>query len=146
MTIRNYQPSDYPAIADIYNASKLDELTFEKRQHTLLPLESDEPRQADLLSSTIFVYGKDAIQGYSAVKANTIQSLYVHPRYRRQGVARALLNVALQQINGAAMLQVVKSNSPSKALYYEYGFVDVEEYEVNYNGVNVTVNRMLRQQ
>jgi putative acetyltransferase len=146
MAIRNYQTTDYPAIAEIYNASKLDELKFEECKYVLLPLDQDAKRRSDLLSSTIFVYGTNKIKGYSAVAGSRIQSLYVHPDYRGQGIGRALLAFALESIGGDATLQVVKSNTPSKTLYRTYGFVDIEESEVNYNGMNVTVNKMLRRQ
>ncbi|MGR6873321.1 N-acetyltransferase family protein [Pseudomonas sp. HK3] len=144
MTIRNYHPNDYPAIADIYNASKLDELKFEDNHYQLLPLDLDAKRQFNLLNSTIFVYDDALIKGYSAVNGNTIQSLFVHPDFRGLGIGRALLAFALQGIDGNATLQVVKSNIPSKTLYRAYGFSDIEESEANYNGVNVTINTMLR--
>lgn len=142
MTIRCYQASDFPSIVRIYNASKLDELKFEAHQHVLLPLETDHKRRSDLLSANIYVYAPNEIKGYAAVSENLIQSLYVHPEHRCQGIGRALLEHALQHIKGRAHLYVVKSNVISKQLYHVYGFVDIDESKVDYNGISVTINTM----
>ena len=110
-----------------------------------MPLEQDAKRRTALFASMIFVYQEQStIKGYSAISDNTLQSLYVHPDARGQGIGRLLLNHALAQLKGEVSLQVVESNMPSKQLYYSCGFVDVETYDVDYNGVMVRVNKMLK--
>lgn len=143
--IRDYCASDFSAIAAIYNASKLDELRFEAKTFTLLPLEQDDKRRSALLAAKIFVYEKQGIiKGYSAISENTLQSLYVAPSARGQGIGRLLLNHALMHVKGDVTLQVVESNTPSKQLYFSCGFVDVATYDVDYNGLMVSVNKMLK--
>ena len=143
--IRDYCVSDFSAVVAIYNASKLDELKFETKEFTLLPLEQDENRRTALFASMIFVYQEQStIKGYSAISDNTLQSLYVHPNSRGQGIGRLLLNHALAQLKGEVSLQVVESNIPSKQLYYSCGFVDAQTYDVDYNGAMVRVNKMLK--
>jgi GNAT superfamily N-acetyltransferase len=143
--IRDYCASDFLAVAAIYDASKLDELRFETKEFTLLPLEQDAKRRTGLLASMIFIYEEQStIKGYSAISDNTLQSLYVHPNSRGQGIGRLLLNHALAQLKGEVSLQVVESNMPSKQLYYSCGFVDAHSYDVDYNGVMVRVNKMLK--
>lgn len=143
--IRDYCAADFDAIAAIYNASKLDELRFETKEFTLLPLEQDAKRRSALLAATIFVYQEHSdIKGYSAISDHTLQSLYVKPDARGQGIGRLLLNHALAQLKSEVTLQVVASNAPSKQLYFSCGFVDVGTYDVDYNGVIVRVNKMLK--
>lgn len=143
--IRDYCASDFSAIAAIYNASKLDELRFEAKTFTLLPLEQDDKRRSALLAAKIFVYEKQGIiKGYSAICENTLQSLYVAPNARGQGIGRLLLHHALMHVKGDVTLQVVESNTPSKQLYFSCGFVDVATYGVDYNGLMVSVNKMLK--
>ena len=47
-------------------------------------------------------------------------------------------------VKGDVTLQVVESNTPSKQLYVSCGFVDVATYDVDYNGLMVSVNKMLK--
>jgi ribosomal-protein-alanine N-acetyltransferase len=58
-----------------------------------------------------------------------IMNLAVHPQYRRQGVARALLEESLSRARalGAAVawLEVRPSNQPAQALYESFGFQKV---------------------
>lgn len=58
-----------------------------------------------------------------------ILNLAVHPRRRRRGVARRLLEEALRLAReagaGAAWLEVRPSNTEARALYESFGFVEV---------------------
>lgn len=62
----------------------------------------------------------------------TILYLSIDPRYRRQGLARQLVQ-ALQVAVGrqTIMLEVRQSNEPARALYQQCGFIQVGE-RVNY--------------
>ena len=62
----------------------------------------------------------------------TILYLSIDPRYRRQGLARQLVQ-ALQVAVGSQtiMLEVRQSNEPARALYQQCGFIQVGE-RVNY--------------
>ena len=56
-----------------------------------------------------------------------ILNIAVHPGYRRQGVASALLIAVLQTLRSSAVtrifLELRASNLPARALYGHYGFV-----------------------
>jgi ribosomal-protein-alanine N-acetyltransferase len=58
-----------------------------------------------------------------------ILNLAVHPRHRRQGIARRLLKEALGQARAlraeVAWLEVRPSNSPALSLYESFGFEEV---------------------
>ena len=58
-----------------------------------------------------------------------ILNLAVHPQYRRRGLARRLLSLAMTQARelGAqvAWLEVRPSNDPALSLYHSFGFQEV---------------------
>lgn len=144
MKIRPYNTSDYPAVLDIYAASKLDELLYEEARFTLLPLEQDPKRLGLLLESEIYVGEEAGIVGYCAKHGAEIRALFVHPDSRGKGLGRGLLEFLLAGIPGPAILYVARSNSPAKNLYVQYGFEVVDEFETSYNGIAVFANKMIR--
>ncbi len=147
MHIRPYKNSDYASILAIYHRSKLDELKFEKYSFELLPLEKDEQRYAAFKESEIFVCEEDErgkIIGYGALFASEIRALYVHPDHRGQGSGKHMLAFLLTLIDGPARLFVAKTNVIAKRLYKQYGFMVVDEFATQYNGVPVLANEMKR--
>lgn len=66
-----------------------------------------------------------------------IKDLAVHPSYRRRGLGRRLLAVALRELADAgasrARLEVRASNTPAIALYRSFGF-EVEHVRSEYYG------------
>lgn len=144
MQIRDYQHSDLNTIINIYNLSKLDELRFEQRTFSLLPLTQDQQRFASLKQSTIFVYETDKVVAYGAHQGSVISALFVHPDARGKGFGKQLLEHLLNNINDTTRLYVAKSNWPAKALYQDYGFVVRDTFQTSYNGVAVIANEMLR--
>ncbi|TGG92847.1 N-acetyltransferase [Natronospirillum operosum] len=144
MMIRDYRPSDFEEIMAIYAQSKLDELRFEPKKFELLPLEKDEKRLQSLLASRIFVWEADGITGYGAVCQNDIESLFVHPRHRGQGIGSTMFEYLLTEVDSPARLYVAKSNAPAIALYRKYGFSVSREFETSYNGRAVMANEMVR--
>ena len=144
MNIRDFSENDLPAILDIYEKSKLDELLYESVQFQLLPLEKDEKRLRELLESEIYVYEMVGVVAYCALFGSEIRALFVHPSERGKGIGKILLNYLLSKIDGSAILYVAKTNSPAKRLYEKYGFVVVEEFETTYNNISVLANKMTR--
>lgn len=142
MNIRKFKEADFQAILDVYAASKLDELRNEKTAFELLPLEKDTKRLKRLLESDIYVCEEDYIIGYAAHCGSEISAIFVHPKGRRKGIGKCLLEFILAIIKGPAELYVAKSNTPAKELYKKYDFKIVEEFETTYNGVPVLANKM----
>jgi ribosomal protein S18 acetylase RimI-like enzyme len=64
-------------------------------------------------------------------KVAYISTVAVHPFFRRRGVARRLLKRALEYVRNQglkrAVLHVISTNSPAKALYVGLGFRDFEK-------------------
>lgn len=144
MNIRKYNKNDYDAILDIYAASKLDELLFEEDMFELLPLEKDATRLSKLMESEIYIYEDSGVIGYGANCGSEIRALFVHPKGRKKGIGKCLLEFLLSKIPGEATLYVAKSNEPAKKLYKKFGFEVVEEFETSYNGIPVFANKMKR--
>ncbi|MDK1286276.1 GNAT family N-acetyltransferase [Pseudoalteromonas umbrosa] len=144
MSVREFCEKDYPTVLEIYSKSKLDELSFEKKAFTLLPLENDEKRMSALKESKIYVFDDGKLLEYGAIFESEIRALFVSPSARGKGIGRQILEHLLSQISGKANLFVVKSNKPAKALYKEYGFEVSDEFITEYNGESVCANKMVR--
>jgi putative acetyltransferase len=144
MNIRPYTQNDLAAIFDIYSHSKLDELKFEDREFTLLPLEMDDVRLSGLMESEIYVYQEQgAIFGFGAVCVNEIRALFVLPEHRGKGVGKKLLEFLLSHIKDQACLYVASTNQPAKYLYQRYGFSVADTFETTYNQVPVMAQKMV---
>ncbi|OED34137.1 hypothetical protein AB833_32480 [Chromatiales bacterium (ex Bugula neritina AB1)] len=145
MKFRRYCDTDFEAVTAIYNSSKLDELKFERRQHTLIPLLEDHRRLERLLDSDIYVAidENNCIVAYGAINHREIRALYVHPNIRGNGVGAKLLRYLISRIDGSATLNVARSNKPAITLYKKFGFTVVQKFRSSYNGVRVVANEML---
>jgi len=146
MSIRAYTGNDLPSIIDIYNRSKLDELQFEDRKFTLLPLEEDIPRYSKLMESAIFIYSyQGQAAGFAAICGNEIRALFVHPDFRGKGVGAELIQFLLNSVPGIEVhLYVASSNRPAKTLYQKYGFSITDTFETTYNQEPVVAQKMVR--
>lgn len=145
MSIRAYTQNDLAAIFDIYSRSKLDELKFEDKVFTLLPLEEDDMRLNGLMASEIYVHQEQGqILGFGAVCGNEIRALFVLPECRGLGVGKKLLEFLLSNIQGQPYLYVASTNQPAKYLYQRYGFSVTDTFETTYNKVAVIAQKMAR--
>ena len=82
------------------------------------------------------------IRPYNASDWEAVRWLFVHPAHRRQGVARALLNVIMGRLKGTVTLNVGPWNLAACRLYESLGFVKVREFPGTFNGPDVAVLTM----
>ena len=76
---------------------------------------------------------RDAVVGYigsqTAVDETDVMNVAVHPDHRRKGIAEALIEMLIKQLqeqgSHALMLEVRASNAPAIALYEKIGFRQV---------------------
>ena len=140
MKIRPYKASDWEAVRDIYDLSKPDEMRGGVDVGAIIPLQQDPAGLALFHGSAIFVAEDgDRVIGFGGHRANYISWLFVHPEHRRKGVARALLNEMMEDLEGPATLNVGAWNLAARQLYHEAGFVATREFIGTFNGRDVAV-------
>jgi ribosomal protein S18 acetylase RimI-like enzyme len=140
MKIRPYVDSDWEVVREIYDLSKPDEMRGAVDRGAILPLNQDPAMLALFRTSTIVVADEaEQILGFGGNKDNYISWLFVHPAYRRQGVARALLKEIIERLDGSITLNVAAENRAARQLYSSLGFVVVRDFAGQLNGHAVRV-------
>ena len=142
MTIRKYKDSDLPEILKIYSLTKLEEVRFEAEEFDFIPLDFDEKRFKAFKECEVFVCEKSEIYGYCAFLGNEIKALFVLPQFQGRGIGKNMLKFMLENIQGAASLNVVASNVPAKNLYESFGFITSSEFAAEFNGKPVLAIKM----
>jgi len=136
MHIRHAVPGDLPAVVDIYNASIPGRLaTADTAPVTVAQREewfrafSPEARPLWICEADGQVAGWLGLRSFYGRPAyhRTVESaVYVSPRQQRRGIARALLDHALQGAPGLGIANVLAfvfaHNTPSVALFESRGF------------------------
>lgn len=140
--ITPFTEQDLQSVVDIYNATKMDELINEAHPFSLIPLTQDTKRYQSIFAHQIYLHKAQNTQGFIAFDTTHINGLFVLPKYRGQGIARKLMQQAIQQMEGVIHLQVVKSNQSAIKLYESLGFVSTDEFIAEYNQQHVDVIKM----
>jgi ribosomal protein S18 acetylase RimI-like enzyme len=114
--LRSYRSDDWTAVCEIYNLSKPEELLGVIDSRSILPLESDSDMQALFRGSQILVAEHlDRIAGFGGNRGSFITWLFVHPGFRRRGVATALVRDMLARLQQPITLNVMVRNIPARA-------------------------------
>lgn len=131
---------DWPAVCEIYNLSKPDELLGAVDSNSILRLEADPAMQA-LFRDSLIIVAKDAdrIVGFGGHRGSFITWLFVHPAFRRMGVATALVRDMLMRLEKPVTLNVMVENIPARALYESIGFKVEREFRGNFQGTPCNV-------
>jgi ribosomal protein S18 acetylase RimI-like enzyme len=141
--IREYGPDDWDSICAIYDIAKPDELRGSGDLRAIRPLRDDETMQTLFRDSRVLVSEADGcVVGFAGNKGNYISWLFVHPDFRRRGVAARLLREILRPLRGTVALNVAKNNQPARALYEKNGFLLEKEFVGQWNGYECQVARL----
>ena len=143
--IRNYKDSDWNQVCEIYDLSKPDEMGDLVNSNLIAPLARDDRMLCYFKESKIWVdENKNQIRGFIGLKGDVISWLFVHPKHRRQGIAKKLLTKLIEECNHTLKLNVTKNNLAALSLYLNFGFDVYEEFEGEMYGQKIPAARMKR--
>ena len=76
------------------------------------------------------------VVGFISLLGTEVGGLFVHPRFQRSGIGRALVDHARARC-GELEVEVAKANRIGRAFYGKYGFVPLEEKVDEETGLEV---------
>ena len=143
MTLRPYRQDDWAAVRDIYDLSKPDELRG-VIDPTAIPSLEDHPAMKQLFRESQIVVAEDdgIIVGFAGNRGSFITWLFVHPSFRRRGIATALVKDMVGKLNQPVTLNVALTNGPAISLYQRMGFKVEREFLGDFNGRPCKVVRL----
>src|SRR5258708_13568007 len=122
MQIRPYRDTDWTVVCEIYDLAKPDEMRGVVDAWESPALEADPKMMALFHDSQLLVAeGADRLVGFGGYRGTFIAWLFVHPSFRRQGVARALVREILARLDGTITLNVATPNIAPQNLYKSMG-------------------------
>lgn len=123
ITIRPYAPEDWPALQEIHDPARRQELHLSGLDGAFLPLSIAAERE-DLFGYSVFVACLEgAAVGFVAFTPEELAWLYVRREQQRRGIGRALAEFALAHMNaGEKTVEVLFGNDPARRLYRSLGF------------------------
>ena len=105
MRIRHYRIADWNAVCSIFDLAKPDEFKGELELPLIPALNNDTKMKALFHESEVFVAEQDGqVVGFAGTCGNYVSWLFVHPLYRRAGVAKNLIQEAIRGLNGTIEL------------------------------------------
>jgi len=135
MDIREYIETDWESVSEIYNLSKVDEMRGSVDLAAIVPFEDDRSALHLFEHSDIIVMEIDSrIVAFAGNRNNYICWLFVHPDYRRKGIARKMLAKILEGLSGTVTLDVATCNSAARSLYESMGFTLAKICIGDFNG------------
>ena len=143
MRLRPYRADDWLAVCEIYDRSKPDELRGVVEPGAILPLANDVTMKALFLESQVVVMeDADRVVGFAGSRDSFITWLFVHPAFRRKGIATALVREILERLGGPVTLNVAMGNIAARALYDGIGFEVEREFQSHFQGNPCRVARL----
>ena len=138
MTIRQEQPSDYPEVralvkaafaavpyGDGAEADYLDEL---RGKDTFIPALSFVALKDDKIVGQVVLYKTDVTTSTGVITELLLSPISVLPAYFRKGIARALIEHALQKAQALGYKAVFLCGDP--AIYSRLGFAPTYENQI----------------
>ena len=143
MHLRPFQGEDWDAVCEIYDLSKPDEMRDVVDPQSLLPLVNDEAMTRLFRVSQIVVAEEAArVVGFAGHRGSFITWLFVHPQFRRRGIAKALVHDLIARLEHPITLNVVSGNAAARALYAQLDFKVERELRGNFQGWSCNVCKL----
>lgn len=122
MIIREYIETDWPYLCEIHDLARIDELTGSVDLAAFLTLEQTYESEG-LFAGEVWVACIEEVPvGFVAFANNELTWLYVHPNQYKKGIARALLQKAIEQCDSNISTEVLSGNKSALRLYLSEGF------------------------
>ncbi|MBF0198675.1 MAG: GNAT family N-acetyltransferase [Planctomycetes bacterium] len=142
--IRLYKDTDWLQVIDIYDRSKPDEMKGVVDSDLITSLSQDKKMIRYFNESEVHVYEEGKrILGFIGRKEDVLSWLFVHPNYRRKGIAKKLLSYQISAWSNTLMLNLVKSNHAALSLYKNFGFNIHKEFYGNMYGKRIPAIKMV---
>lgn len=121
MQIRKFKRQDFPALCQIHDPARKQELHYAKLDEAFIPLKRAAYKE-NLFAYKIYVAEiQQRIVGFVAFKNDELGWLYVNPQEQKQGVGGRLIDFVIKHTQRPLYLEVLTGN-PAKKLYLEKGF------------------------
>jgi GNAT superfamily N-acetyltransferase len=125
--IRQGQPADAPAIADVFLTARSRCLPYLPRVHS-----DEQTRQwiADVVSRLPELWVaeiNDRVVGFAAVIHDFLEHLYVHPDFHGRGIGSALLKSAKEARPDGFTLWLFQQNAQARRFYERHGLLLLRE-------------------
>lgn len=135
MRLRSFRDDDWEAICEIYDLGKPDEMRGVLDPQLLLPLAADQA-MTGLFRGSQIVVAEEALRvvGFAGHRGSFMTWLFVHPEFRRRGIANALVRHLIARLGPPITLNVVSENTAARALYAQLGFKVERELRSNFQG------------
>ncbi|WFE39864.1 GNAT family N-acetyltransferase [Micromonospora sp. WMMD998] len=122
IAIRPYAEDDWPAIARIHDAARLDELRGSAGVDAFRTLAQTADAEGLFDGHVWVAETAGRVAGFVALADDEVTWLYVDPQRYRQGIGRALLRHALSAAGPRVEVTVLDGNPAALALYESEGF------------------------
>jgi len=143
MELRPYVLDDWAAVREVYDLAKPDEMRDAMGILAIPALELDPEMMALFRGSEITVMEHASrVVGFAGSRENSITWLFVHPSFRRMGVATALVRTIVARLKPPVTLNVVGTNAAARALYERIGFKLEREFTGLFHGRPCPVARL----
>ncbi|MDO5401148.1 MAG: GNAT family N-acetyltransferase [Eubacteriales bacterium] len=124
MEILQYSQADWPALQEIHDLARMQELSLAGLKAAFVPLDLAAEREG-LFDYRVYVAKEDQPVGFVAFTEDELAWLYVHPDHQHRGVGRALAQFALEHMaEGDQTVEVLAGNEPARSLYRSLGFTE----------------------
>jgi ribosomal protein S18 acetylase RimI-like enzyme len=139
VTLRRAGPEDEATLAELW--AEFEAEVPEPDGFAATSWEAERSQLAAALSdgSVQIAYDDEGATGFAWAAApsegrSQLEFVYVRPRARRQGVAKALLSACLGELGGHGVrlisLEVLEANAPARAVWRSLGFTEVSHVMV----------------
>ena len=143
MELRPYAIDDWAAVREVYDLAKPDEMRGVMDTFAIPALELDPEMMALFRDSEITVMEHAGrLVGFAGSRENSITWLFVHPSFRRIGVATALVRTIVARLEPPVTLNVVGTNVAARAVYERIGFKLEREFTGQFHGRPCPVARL----